>query len=99
MGIAHELITRGWTQGLTLRSTGEVCLLGAAIRAYGIEEVGTSRCWALLPSTVRDALCDATGIDDPLGGYAVGRWNDHDKRTFDEVLRVAKEADELLDAQ
>ena len=32
-----------------------------------------------------------------IGDRAVVRWNDNPIRTYDEVLRVAKEADELLE--
>lgn len=76
MGIAHELITRGWTQG-TLERDGAICLGKAAM----LLDSGTS--------VALDTLRKLTG-GDILG------FNDDPRRTFDEVLRVAKEADELL---
>lgn len=83
MGIAHELITQGWTQGRSRDEEGRMCLTRAA----------------------RDpAQFDARplmAIGRVLGLSTFGeiiRWNDDPNRTFDEVLRVAKEADELLNA-
>ena len=94
MGIADELITRGWHQGEAEAPTGEVCLAGAA--AY-----------ALFNTTFDDlslhdlsAAMNAVEAAAPeIAKHGVGNWNDAPERTFDEVLRVAKEADEILDAQ
>ena len=88
MGIAHELITRGWAQGASVAEDGKVCLLGAAAYANGWK--GENGFWAM-PTEMTRAL-------NQLCGMAFTVWNDDPKRTFDEVLRVAKEADEILDA-
>lgn len=84
MSIAHELITRGWSQGGGFEHPdGSVCLRGAAAYALGVE-LGDepNSVWCLL----RD-LC---------GGVQPTYFNDDPARTFDEVLRIAKQADEIL---
>lgn len=83
MSIANELITRGWTQGAFAREDGSVCLLGAIDAAGGECEIANA---------VYEVF-DRHGIP-----WTIGHWNDAPGRTFDEVLRVAKEADEILDA-
>jgi hypothetical protein len=90
MGIAEELINRGWTQGVAEAEDGSVCLRGAAAYACGKSPV-----WAFtLPEHYEDALVRAIGCRLPL----IGIWNDEPGRTYDEVLRVAKLTDEILDA-
>lgn len=97
MGISDELITRGWTQGDFADEDGRVCLYGAAeCVVYGdvlnnipTEDWGGVR-WAELVR-VQKALCDAAGQFAPA-------FNDAEGRTFNEVLRVAKHADEILNA-
>lgn len=97
--IADELITRGWIQGAHFNAKGSVCLRGAAIAStVGLPELSAS-CWSLgCDPRVEEAIVaivNAIGSDD-LG---VAGWNDEPGRTFDEVLRVAKHADEILGAQ
>lgn len=90
MGIADELITRGWTQRTEEDAAGRVCLRGAASYAcFG----DSDHAWGL-PAAVLDALYWVCGDDN-----GVASWNDEQDRTFDEVLRAAKQADEILDAQ
>ncbi len=101
--IANELITRGWTKKSTLAADGRVCLVGAAAAAHGALDslavttdwprVWTGEAWASLPLAVQTALLSAVGL--PVGDLVdVFTFNDsHDR---DEVLRVAKHADELL---
>lgn len=91
MGIADELITRGWTQGWTEDSEGRVCLLGAAAYASGEYGNEVGNLWTMPPALVEilNDLC--------VMRFTV--WNDAPERTFDEVLRVAKEADEILDRE
>jgi hypothetical protein len=90
VGIAHELITRGWYQGDYEGPDGSVCLYGASWKASGLpldvwEAQGVD--------TIRRAVA-ACG-----GGWIrpVHEWNDDPSRTFDEVLRAAKIADEILE--
>lgn len=82
MGIAHELITRGWNQGGYWGEDGAVCIGKAA-------QLQTN-----FPAAL-EAVARVIGCTDR---FAIPAWNDAPERTFDEVLRVAKEADELLDA-
>ena len=88
MSIADELITRGWAQGFSERDDGSVCLRGAAAHATTGDILGAYD----LPRPVDVALRKATGTK------FIATWNDAYARTFDEVLRAAKEADEILDA-
>lgn len=87
MGIADELITRGWAQRTYRHPDGSVCLEQAAACAfnvypYQIYENGVAK-------VINELL--------PVGvGQCIAEWNDAPERTFDEVLRVAKEADEIL---
>lgn len=97
MSIADELITRGWTQRALMNDDGAVCLLGAMYCATNehITTVDEMPRVDLLPgmySVVKDAVRAA-------GGHSIPQWNNAPGRTFDEVLRVAKEADALLDAR
>lgn len=99
MGIAHELITRGWSQGSIRNLDDDArCLVGAAAAAFGDIEAYVSRAaWVSLPSEVRLALLRAVPPNDVIGGVGrVTAFNDAHGRTYDEVLRAAKEADELL---
>lgn len=104
MSIANELITRGWTQRTSLKGDGTVCLIGAAAAAYGNLTDDYPVCWRSLPESVRSALLAVIPLDiredcacmDDDDIVSMG-FNDTDGRTFDEVLRVAKEADELLE--
>jgi hypothetical protein len=104
MSIADELITRGWYQGDFENEDGSVCIAGAALHtqlsAQGVEEriddfLNGPHYKMGVDLRMCRAIETAGGI--PHGGIA--RWNDDPERTFDEVLRVAKEADEILDAQ
>jgi hypothetical protein len=95
VGIADELITRGWTQGEVMAGDGSVCLMGAAACAAGLNVTPyrtTSTVWMELPDRVRNALIAATRNE------WVPEFNDDWHRTYDEVLRAAKDADELLGA-
>jgi hypothetical protein len=94
VGIANELITRGWTQGTPKDADGRVCIYGAGVAAAGVEPRSNMLASIELRAAdprIYDALWRAVG-ESPMS------WNDDPRRTFDEVLRVAKEADELLDA-
>jgi len=82
MSIANELITHGWYQGNYEGPDGSLCLIGAARNVYGDQY---------------DRYVNALRVLYKLVGGMVGGWNDNPTRTFDEVLRVAKEADEILD--
>jgi len=88
MSIANELITRGWTQLTREDAEGRVCLAGAASYAT----VGNAYGQCVESKEFMDMWRTLSG----LVGYPMG-WNDVPGRTFDEVLRVAKEADEILD--
>ena len=85
MGIADELITRGWTQGTAEDEEGRLCLIGAASRVSARNRTDVHDGWA--------ALKNAIGVNS-LG--MVAAWNDAPERTYDEVLRAAKLADEEL---
>jgi hypothetical protein len=102
--IAHELITRGWIQGTFAGGQGgpndPVCLQGAARCAA----VGTPRLFDLADGDDQRhrALAYEYIVETVLTkrlGYIewVPSWQDAEDRTFDEVLSVAKEADEVID--
>lgn len=92
MSIANELITRGWYQGGYQAEDGRVCIAGAAKYAVEVQpEMGRN-------SVQYDEWRAAVDVIRSLVGQNVGYWNDAPERTFDEVLRVAKEADEILGA-
>jgi hypothetical protein len=87
--IAHELITRGWVQTKYEDQHGAVCIRTAARYAHNCHG-------ETMPQAVEDALAIACGEDgNCLPGLV---FNDADGRTYDEVLRAAKLADEILDA-
>ena len=86
MGIANELITRGWTQRRFESDDGSVCLAGAA----GYASTGHVSDWT---DDVREAMTTVVGKD----FVDIAQFNDAPGRTFDEVLRVAELADEILD--
>ncbi len=87
-GIAHELITRGWTQLIREDDRGRVCIAGAASYATLGDPLGS----CLESKEFADAWRALTKVVEcPMS------WNDEPGRTFDEVLRVAKLADEILD--
>ena len=99
MGIAHELITRGWHQGHREGPDGSVCLMGAAWKASGIEnplEYSRSTVGQYQNVALRQAIMVNSHF---IGASIVSEWNDDPARTYDEVLRVAKMADEILDQQ
>ena len=86
--IADQLIASGWCQGHYVDDDGSVCIRTAVARS-GLD---------LYSDRVHAALVVACG-EDPnniLPGLA---FNDAPERTYDEVLRAAKTADEILDAQ
>ncbi len=93
MSIANELITRGWTQGRAIDDEGHVCLYGAALAAQGWTVDNTTLAFKDLAGffpRVYEALDAVLPSSD---------WhNDHPWVTFDDVLRIAKQADEILDA-
>jgi hypothetical protein len=103
MGIADELITRGWATGVNEADDGSVCLVGAALHAYGRGGFGMFD-YALAPH-VRAALSTAIETVDPntprseyTGRAVIFAFNDRNREDGDKVLRVAKLADEILDA-
>lgn len=97
--IADELITRGWHQGSHEGDDGAVCLEGAVCYALGGVIVNNrpegldKRLYRRTLLHVREGLRSVTHLRMPP---PTSQWNDAEDRTFDEVLRVAKEADELL---
>jgi len=91
VSIADVLITRGWHQGSYQGADGAVCIAGAVHLACGYEipaEDVSNR-----PESRIDEIVTLL-----VGTWSWADWNDAPERTFDEVLRVAKLADELLDA-
>lgn len=113
MSIANEFITRGHYRGGIDGADGGTCLIGAAGYATGMSEgthfVPTWRVWLALPEHVRRALvralpigwtvpdnCDWITVDED--GFQLV-WLFSDLNDADEVLRVAKEVDELLDQE
>lgn len=99
--IAHELITRGWRKGSLVGDDGSVCLTAAAQFAT-LDDLSPNGCMDYgVPREAREALHQALPAEafNPITGEKIiWAWNDRPERTFDEVLRVAKEADEILDA-
>lgn len=95
MSIANELITRGWTQGTYEDTEGRVCLGGASWVAAESWRDFSAAVTALFNALPADVTCGTTR---EWATICIGDWNDHPARTFDEVLRVAKEADEILDS-
>ncbi len=76
-------------------------MVGAAAHACGIRgvvDLCSDQAWAMFPTEVCDALLAV--VPNVLGRDGQDRnviaFNDADDRTFDEVLRAAKEADEIL---
>jgi hypothetical protein len=87
MGIAHELITRGHnTNGDYEGPDGSVCLLGAAAYAYDGIRLDVYR--ALARAIAGDSWWESPDFE------GIAAFSDH--HSFDEVLRVAKRADEIL---
>lgn len=85
MSIADVLITRGWYQGDLEGPDGSVCMIGACLFALVAEDGNDLK------------YLEATDfIYRQTGEVGISRWNDDPTRTFDEVLRVAKMADEIL---
>lgn len=93
--IADELITRGWCQHQMVDGKGRVCMAGA-IRAWVTGDLKS------LPSADKfDKILVAhrtleSKLGLPIYQYSVTAWNDDPARTYDEVLRMAKELDEAL---
>ena len=85
MSIADELITRGWAQGELRDGEGRVCLMGAVHFAHDRTVEGAYK-------RAIKALIEACPAE------CFVEWRDAPERTFDEVLRVAKIADEILGA-
>ena len=101
MGIANELITRGWHQGAIEGPDGSVCLSGAVFAAvYGVPQLAFASQNLLRDDALTRVCQQASNVVASLieraGGRPFAPWNDAPERTFDEVLRVAKETDELL---
>jgi len=96
--IADVLITKGWHQGsIENPVTGAPCIMGAAeIAVCG--EIMHSR-YELQPTDLRYRQLRAATIalENAAGDPRLAYWNDLPERTFDEVLRVAKEADAALE--
>lgn len=100
MSIANELITRGWNRGETVADDGSVCLTGAAQFAY-LGEARNGVWESPLPMNVRAALWACIPADADVTRRSDGTpilFSFNDRSTYDEVLRVAKMADEILDA-
>ena len=109
MSIANELIVRGWRSGEIQDNEGRVCLLGAAAHASGLANqilgvrLDEIAYWYLelhAPQYL-DALYIAIGapaidLENSDLCDAVWRFNDREG-TEESALRVAKEADEILD--
>src|SRR5262249_9169767 len=95
MGIADELITRGWAQGAYVVEGGAVCLRGAAKYA-ACSEWGTRQ--LTTEESIRGIRAEHALIRVVDGSCIVDVSNINDWRetTFDDVLRIAKQADELL---
>lgn len=97
MSIADQLIIRGWTKGTEEDHEGRVCLAGAIRKQSGY-------CYShnRVVSEGRDEYRAACQIANKLLNekYIHGdfvRWNDQNGRTYEEVLRFAKELDEVID--
>ena len=112
MSIADQLITRGWAQDQLIDDTGAVCLDGAACLAAGMTikrsaaahdlfvrhpVEGSPEAWEQYHRNL-DALADAIHAETGLGGGAVPWWNDNRCESADQALRVAKLADQILEA-
>lgn len=86
--VADELITRGWTQGYTVDYVGRVCLLGAV--GYIVDpEKGM---W-IGPEFSAYVIV----MKEMLRHQGPVAFNDNPDRTMDEVIRFAKEVDEVMD--
>jgi hypothetical protein len=94
MGIADELITRGWTQEALEDEKGRVCLAGA-IECHTLGRIVLGE-W---PKGMDDRFQRAAHVvREIIRDVSITDWNDTVGRTFDEVLRVATQADEILGA-
>lgn len=97
MGIAHELVTRGWIQGAMQAGDGAVCLQGAInCSIFGAPRAGPFLIADDIDTETLRRYLDAYSTAERTLGQPVDTWNDAEGRTFDEVLRVAKELDEVL---
>jgi hypothetical protein len=105
--IAHELITRGWIQGTFAGGQGgpsdPVCLQGAARcaafgspRLFDLADEDERRHRALAYEYIVEEVL-AKRLGERHVWAWVPEWQDAEDRTFDEVLSVAKEADEVID--
>ena len=106
MGIAHELITRGWNQGSMMDEEGKVCL-SAALQFAARPGVNPAQPWSMIESEKcaqgRKVLVKIiTPLIPPEKEFGISHlstiylWNDQICTSSDEAIRVAKEADELL---
>lgn len=97
MSIANELITRGWHQGHYQAEDGSICLRAAARLSVTGTLNSLDRESEVWPSYRSIALALGLTANHPYAPLDdISLWNDTPGRTFDEVLRVAKEADEIL---
>lgn len=88
--VADVLITGGWQQGRygsAFSKDVHHCLVGAIRTAHYLETRTCPRYFIMNECTI---LVRAKGFS------CVETWNDSDGRTFDEVLKVAKELDEII---
>ena len=84
MSLANELITKGWCQDRFQDRDGRVCLDKAIRNCVGLTD----------DYTYSQELVDRELDVEEILGDTVINWNDAPDRTFDEVLRVAKQCDE-----
>lgn len=103
MSLAEQLITRGWTQGESIDGEGHVCLNGALLAELGVAdiEVGTLD-YLRAVGDANDSFLAGTKVLNHLVARIWGHpdfvgYNDTDDRTFDEVLLIAKQFDEVVD--
>jgi hypothetical protein len=103
MSLADQLITRGWVQHTAVDGqTGKVCLVGAVMGELEMleysEALGHWRTILMSDDDPRHAAHNAACVIlNNLLNQDFIAFNDMEDREFDDVLKVAKEFDEVVD--
>lgn len=106
MSLAEQLITRGWVQGDTIdKDTGAVCLHGALIAEAGMLDdeayllVQPQADVSVGGKILNDIVRNEVNPTDPYMMDAIDyvSFNDSEETCYDDVLRVAKQFDEVVD--
>lgn len=89
----NVLFERGWNQGDFLGADGSVCAYGALMAGEGLEVKRVLDCDEACMTDAPEFL--ECVLPRPLGRIAIADWNDHEDRTFDEVIEAFDKAEKL----